>query len=357
MSKALLIPSYEPKPRVAEFLSTFETKDFDYFLVVDDGSGEDYQEIFKAIKEHSPFDVVSYPKNMGKGYALKYGLQVLRERHPDIELVVTADSDSQHLRKDILAVKDVGAAHPDSLVLGVRDFKDAPPKSASGNLWSSRFFFVMTRKHIQDTQTGLRSIPACLFDLFLSTRGNRFDYEMNFLLDAARVAPIEQLEITTVYENGKNEGTHFRPIRDSLWVAKGLITYVLAFLLFVAMDIILYASLASMFVPARNDFASYLCALLPLNALVLGVSGLLNYLILHFIAFRMKVPFYRSFLKYIGVLLGFYVFQTGITMISMAVGFPSVWLVIITSFAIAILKIFIDNGFVFAVQNIQHHQD
>lgn len=357
MSSALLIPSYEPKPRVAEFLSTFDPKDFDYFLVVDDGSGEQYQDVFNAIKSNSPFDVVSYPKNMGKGYALKYGLRVLRERYPDIALAVTADSDSQHLRKDILSVKEHGLVHPESLVLGVRDFKDAPPKSASGNLWSSRFFYVMTGKYIQDTQTGLRSIPSCLFDLFLSTRGNRFDYEMNFLLDAARVTPIDQVEITTVYENGKNEGTHFRPLRDSLWVAKGLITYVLAFLLFIAMDIVLFASLASSFVPTQNDFASFLASLLPLNAISLGISALVNYLVLHFLAFRMKNLFYRTFLKYIGVLLGFYVFQTGITMISMKVGFPSIWLVVISSIAISLVKIFTDNGFVFAIKKKRHHQD
>ena len=357
MSKALLIPSYEPKPRVADFLSTFDPSDFDYFLVVDDGSGEAYQEVFNLIKERSPFDVVSYPKNMGKGYALKYGLKILRERCPDIELVVTADSDSQHLRKDILAVKEAGSAHPDSLVLGVRNFKDAPPKSASGNLWSSRFFFVMTRQHIQDTQTGLRSIPACLFDLFLSTRGNRFDYEMNFLLDAARVVPIEQVEITTVYENGKNEGTHFRPIRDSLWVAKGLITYVLAFLLFIAMDIVLYANLASCFVPTQNDLASYVVSLLQLNAIALGVNGIFSYLILYFIAFRMKTPFWITILKYIGVLLGFYVFQTGISMISMVTGYPSIWLIVVSSILIAVAKIFVDNGFIFAIKKPRHHQD
>ncbi|MBO4541432.1 MAG: glycosyltransferase, partial [Bacilli bacterium] len=122
MSSALLVPIYEPNDKVVPFLKSFQPGDFDFFLVVDDGSGKDYEARFQQIAEETVFSVLSYPKNHGKGHALKTGFRKLFEEHPDLEVVVTADGDGQHAYPDILRVKKVGAQHPESLTIGCRDF-------------------------------------------------------------------------------------------------------------------------------------------------------------------------------------------------------------------------------------------
>ena len=337
--------------RVASFLSQFESTDFDYLLVVDDGSGSDYDEVFKAIAEQTLFDVVRYETNMGKGHALKFGLKTLLNQHSDIEVVVTADSDGQHLRKDILAVRDTSLAHPDALTLGARDFTNAPPKSASGNLWSCRYFRIMTGAPIQDTQTGLRGIPSLLFDLFLRTHGNRFEFEMNFLFDAAKCARLEQITITTVYENGKNEGTHFRPVKDSMRIATSLIVYAICFLVFFLLDAVLFGCLYPFF-HIGSDVVSSIGPLCALHAISLGSAMLITYFGLQIFAFFNKVKFYVSLPKTIGVLLGFYVIEVGASIGLLSIGWPVAGVHILVAFLLALLKCPLDYNWVFALKKI-----
>ncbi len=219
MACALLIPIYEPTDKVVPFLKTFQQGEFDAFLVIDDGSGPDYQSIFQEISDSTVFEVVSYPENHGKGYALKTGISYLMQIVPELTEIVTADGDGQHAKVDILRVKEETLAHPSTLVLGTRVFENAPPKSQSGNIWVRRYFKAATGVSLPDVQTGLRGIPANLFELALSTYGDRFDYEMTFLKDAVLLAPVDALPIQTIYEDG-NKGTHFRAVVDSFRIMK-----------------------------------------------------------------------------------------------------------------------------------------
>ena len=47
----------------------------------------------------------------------------------------------------------------------------------------------------------------------------RYDYEMNFLMEAVKKVPLIMIPIETVYENN-NEGSHFRTVRDSFLIYK-----------------------------------------------------------------------------------------------------------------------------------------
>ena len=82
---------------------------------------------------------------------------------------------------------------------------------------TSTLFKFGTGIACSDTQTGLRGIPPRLVPLALSTEGDRYEYEMNFLVEAVKTAPLVMIPIETVYENG-NAGSHFRPVRDSLLI-------------------------------------------------------------------------------------------------------------------------------------------
>lgn len=115
---ALLIPIYEPTDRVLPFLKQFLEGEFDAFLVVDDGSGEKYADIFESIRKETVFTVLSYEGNKGKGYALKTGMKELISKYPNLDTIVTADGDGQHLHEDILKVAEKAKENPFALVLG-----------------------------------------------------------------------------------------------------------------------------------------------------------------------------------------------------------------------------------------------
>ena len=76
----------------------------------------------------------------------------------------------------------------DRLVLGVRDLTlpQVPPRSKLGNRLTSWAFHLLYGVRLADTQTGLRGIPWGMLAWCGEIRGERFEYEMNMLIRAAR---------------------------------------------------------------------------------------------------------------------------------------------------------------------------
>lgn len=292
MKQALLIPIYQPNGQVIPFLKSMNPADFSVFVVVDDGSGLTYEPIFDEIRTLPNFHVVSYEVNGGKGHALKEGFKYLKERYPDLEGVVTADGDGQHAYSDILKIRDALAEHPSSLIMGVRDFKgkDVPKHNRLGNRFSSDYFKVVTHKDLSDTQTGLRGIPANLFPLALTVYGSRYDYEMNFLLQAVKETSFYQVSIQTIYDG--NKSSHFHPVRDSLRIYRTPILYVLVALLSVAIDEGLFY-LLSHFISSE---LVYKVLIATVTARL--ISGTFNFLGNDFFVFHTEEGFWKKLAKY-----------------------------------------------------------
>ncbi len=293
MKFALLIPCYEPDKNSLEFLSSFSIDDFDYFLLINDGSDVSYYPTLDAIRKNSPFKIIGYKGNKGKGFALRHGIDYLRKAHKDIDYIITADSDGQHLRKDILLVRDEAAKDGSSLVLGSRNLLDAPRKSKIGNKISASRFKLLTKKSLKDTQTGLRAIPKSLFPLCLSTLGNRYEYEYNFLLDAAKQIPIKEVGIETIYfDNNKN--THYRPIVDSFLLYKSPILYIFASILSWVLDLGAFYLLSTFVFTSNAEMQVYLSTLLARI-----FSGFFNFLLLYLYVFDRREGFARKGVRYL----------------------------------------------------------
>ena len=77
---------------------------------------------------------------------------------------MTVDSDGQHRPADIRKCCEALLAHPDSLILGSRNFdeKGVPLKSSFGNKLTRKIFGFLSGIHIRDTQTGLRGFSPAL---------------------------------------------------------------------------------------------------------------------------------------------------------------------------------------------------
>lgn len=213
-SVAVLVPVYEPDRALADLVSALAGV-FAHVVVVDDGSTRG-REVLDAVRGHVDA-LLSHEVNRGKGAALKTGLAWIRANLPHVQTVVTADSDGQHRPDDIRRVAEASLAHPQGLVLGVREFVGKVPfRSRLGNAWARIFFRLLTGLNVRDTQTGLRGLPRALWDRVLALPGERYEYEMAMLVDVRRhPAPPRQIPIETVYLAG-NRSSHFRPIRDTI---------------------------------------------------------------------------------------------------------------------------------------------
>jgi putative flippase GtrA len=213
----ILIPAYEPTLNLLRLILELKEKTCYKILVVDDGSGENYSEIFRKA-EVLGCAVMHHEMNMGKGAALKTGfLRLLMDESPDT--VVCADSDGQHRVDDIISVANAVNENSSDMIMGTRQFTGKVPfKSRMGNRLTSFILRLATGMDIKDTQTGLRGFPFHMLSWLRSVEGERFEYELNVLLAAKKSGiAIRQIPIATVYNNN-NKGTHFRPVRDSVKV-------------------------------------------------------------------------------------------------------------------------------------------
>jgi glycosyltransferase involved in cell wall biosynthesis len=292
MKQALLIPIYQPSEKVLPFLEQFQPGDFSRMIVVDDGSGSNYQTIFNAIKATNRFEVISYPQNGGKGHALKTAIRYIADHCPEIQGIVTADGDGQHSYPDILKIRDSLNAHPTSLIMGVRDFngKDVPHHNKVGNKLSACYFRLATHVKLGDTQTGLRGIPVSLFPLALASRGERYEYEMNFLMEAVREAPLEQVAIQTIYDG--NKSSHFHPIRDSIRIYKTPLLYIIVALLSEVIDLGFF----TLFTTIGPSEIVYKILVATITSRLL--SGAFNFTLEYFLVFENEGGFAKKLGKY-----------------------------------------------------------
>ncbi len=302
----VLIPAYEPGDSLVTLVKQLRNvSSSPEILVVDDGSGPDYDEIFALARIHGA-EVLRHQVNRGKGHALKSGFTYAMRRFPG-EVVVCADSDGQHRVPDILRVAREVDAGSREMVLGGRRFTgEVPLRSSFGNKVTSWLFGVLTGIPIGDTQTGLRAYPPGVLEWLISIPGERFEYELSLLLQAGRAGiTIREIEIETIYLRG-NASSHFRPIIDSWRVYRPLLAFAGSSLAGFAVDFVMLLVLMEL---TGHLLLSVLAARM--------VSATVNYLLNRHAVFRdgdRSSPLRYAALA-AGILAGNYLLLTVLTMI------------------------------------------
>ena len=213
---AVVIPAYRPSAGLVDLVRALAGR-LGPIVIVDDGSGPEFAETFAAAGAFPGVQLLRHAVNLGKGAALKHAFNHVLCTMPDIAGVITADADGQHHPEDIEGVAETLAANPESLVLGARNFgEDVPLRSRFGNVMTRGVMHALLGRRINDTQTGLRGIPASLLPRLMRVESNRYEYELEMLIAAHQLSiPIVERPIRTIYEPG-NKSSHFNPIVDSM---------------------------------------------------------------------------------------------------------------------------------------------
>ena len=338
MNIAVLIPSLDPDDALVTLVGQLQQAGVEQIVVIDDGS-----------TEQAPFDrcaamgcvVVHHAVNRGKGEALRTGLRAAQAAFPGLSGVVTADGDGQHAVRDILRVMQEVTRHSDCIVLGTRDFStgNVPARSRFGNWFSSLFFRLSAGISCPDTQTGLRGIPASLFEFALSVPGSRYEYEMNVLFTAAREGiPLHDIPIAAIYEKD-NRSSHFRPIADSARIYAMPLRFAAASAGRVVVDIVLFALFSHLF-RARTARAILLATI---GARV--CSGVLNFTLNRNWSFSStQDAWWAQGLRYLALFLCQMLASGGL-----------VWLLSFLPLPLTLIKILVDTALFFASYFIQHN--
>jgi glycosyltransferase involved in cell wall biosynthesis len=213
----VLIPAYRPSPGLVDLVSDLSARGMRAILLVDDGSGPEFREIFGQASLFPGVQILRHAVNLGKGAALKTGINHALCVFPGLIGIVTADADGQHHPEDIVRVAASLREHPGALVLGSRTFDAGVPlRSRFGNILTRKLMQTLIGGKLQDTQTGLRGIPTALAARLLRVDARGYEFELEMLI-AARQAGVALVEvpIRTIYQPG-NQSSHFNPLTDSM---------------------------------------------------------------------------------------------------------------------------------------------
>ena len=302
-----LIPAYEPDEKIKGLADELMEKGFD-IVIVDDGSGPDFAALFEELSQKAT--VLTHVINRGKGAALKTGLNYINKYMAYTEsvltpagaetvsgrdaVIVTVDADGQHLPDDVQRVAEISAQRRDALVLGSRALgEDIPVRSRFGNTVTRHVYSAATGVRIHDTQTGLRAFHRSLIPRLLKIEGDRYEYEINMLMQlAAEGVPIIEERIETVYEDN-NSGSHFRTVRDSFRVYKEILKFSASSLASFAIDYGMYALLL-----AATGAAGIANGLVISNIGARIVSGTANYAMNRKLVFKSRTGFAKSAVQY-----------------------------------------------------------
>jgi dolichol-phosphate mannosyltransferase len=240
-SFAILIPAFRPGEVLGDIVRQLALGEQRTIVVVDDGSGSDYEAVFEEIGRVPGVHVIRQSSNGGKGSALKCGIAFILRAYPEIGGIVTVDADGQHDPADVRKVCERFQQNPDALVLGARCFEGSIPlRSKFGNLLTRRVMRAVLGNKLSDSQTGLRAIPQALLLRALKMHGSRYEFELETLI-AAKHTGVTILEepIRTIYEPG-NPTSHFHPWLDSMRIGYVLLRFSMIGILSAVLDNLLF---------------------------------------------------------------------------------------------------------------------
>ncbi len=334
MNRIALIPAYMPDEKLIDVSKGLYQEGFE-IVIVNDGSPETFSKVFSDASRYAR--ILVHNENKGKGEALKTGLAYIHNTYDAPYTVVNADADGQHKLEDIINVISVAEANRSCLVLGSRKMEGKVPfKSRAGNAITRFVYRLTTGNIVFDTQTGLRAYSDKLVPKLLQISGSRYEYEMNMLMELPKQGiEIKEEWINTVYI-GKNESSHFDPVKDSIKIYKEILCFCASSLISFLVDYGLFCLISAVS-----------GSLIVANILARIISGTLNFSLNRKVVFKSQKDVATSAIKYSALAVAILILNTFILELLTGMGLAAYVAKIITEFALFVLSYFIQHSFIF----------
>ena len=334
MNRIALIPAYMPDEKMIDVSKGLYQEGFE-IIIVNDGSPETFNKAFSDASRYAR--ILVHNENKGKGEALKTGLEYIHRTYDAPYTVVNADADGQHRLEDIIKVISVAETNRSCLVLGSRKMEGKVPfKSRAGNAITRFVYRLTTGNIVYDTQTGLRAYSDKLVPELLQISGSRYEYEMNMLMELPKHGiEIKEELIKTVYI-GKNESSHFDPIKDSIKIYREILSFCASSLISFLVDYGLFCLISA----ASGS-------LIAANILARIISGTLNFSLNRKVVFKSQKDITTSAIKYSVLAVAILILNTFILELLAGMGLTAYAAKIITELALFVLSYFIQHSYIF----------
>ncbi|MHB1074948.1 glycosyltransferase family 2 protein [Thiobacillus sp.] len=215
----VLIPSYNPGPKVLETVRAARAQWTPVWVVVDGSTDGTAQSLQAQAAADKGLRVIVLPQNRGKGAAVLAG--ITEAAAAGYTHALTMDSDGQHPADLIPAFMAASQAAPEAMVLGKPVFgPEAPALRVKGRMVSNGWANLETLwMGVGDSLYGFRVYPIA--PLMRIMRHNRFMRRFDFDPEAvvrlcwAGVRPLN-LDAPVRYLSAEEGGvSHFKYLRDN----------------------------------------------------------------------------------------------------------------------------------------------
>ena len=215
----MLIPSYNPGPRLADTVRAARAHWDPVWVVVDGSTDGSAALLAELARDDAGLRVLIRPQNGGKGAAVLDGLSAAAGA--GFTHVLTMDSDGQHPAELIAAFMSASKAAPQAMILGAPVFDASAPRirlrgRRIANWWTD---LETLWAGIADTLFGFRVYPiAPLLQVMQRTRWmRRFDFDAEAVVRLSwRGVPVRNLPAPCRYFTAAQGGvSHFHYWRDN----------------------------------------------------------------------------------------------------------------------------------------------
>lgn len=207
----ITIPAYN-EARTIRALAEAVLRHCPRLIIVDDGSTDGTRDQLNGL----PVTLLSHASNHGKASSLRSAFTFALEQNA--RCVIALDGDGQHDPEDAACLLAVWQLDPSRIVIGARlhDRSAFPLARYRANRFACFWISWAAGHPIADSQSGFRVYPHEVARLALSGRvhGNRFTFESEILIEAARSRHRTQAVAIRGRYPVNARPSHFRPVAD-----------------------------------------------------------------------------------------------------------------------------------------------
>lgn len=188
---SLVLPCYNPHPdwlqHVAKYYGEIKKEaPLTELIIVNDGSTAnfDVMEIKKIFSPSPEVNILSYPVNRGKGYALREGV-----KRATGEITIYTDIDFPYTRHSLLNILNALKEGDTDVAVGIRSdeyYAHLPAARVKISRVLRWFIRKFLRIPTDDTQCGLKGFNSRGKEVFLQTTINRYLFDLEFIFMAAQ---------------------------------------------------------------------------------------------------------------------------------------------------------------------------
>lgn len=297
----ILIPAYRPDNSLIRLVRELESMDFCNIVIVDDGSGSEYQRIFDQAQNNYGCRILHHAQNLGKGHAIKTGFNDILIRQKGITGCVTTDCNGSFKGVDIRRMADSLLEHPSDLSLGKRVLEGSPDydkKCRVGYTVLRLSFKYLVGIGVDDSQCFLRGIPVSYMKKLMNVTGEGYEYDTKMLTSCKEFqVKVRQVDLETVYTKRRNV-YKYRTIKDNVPIYLTFASYIFTSVVATIVDLMLFQILKGLFnnIHVLENTAMYI----PISTgLARTVSAFVNYRLNFRLVFQKKSNSLRTLRRWI----------------------------------------------------------